>query len=180
MSENNNNRWLSIATLVLLVANIITLTLLWTHNRPDVSGKKRPEPPGQVFEFLTKELQLTSQQQLAYKQLRDLHRTSQHLMQDSIRIAKDELFSFLNQPNVSDSQLREYSEKVTAYVQQLDMITFRHFQKLRELCDPDQQKKFDEIIKEALGRMGGQGRKPSGPGNHPPAPGRNEDPPPIP
>ncbi len=176
MSELKNNRWLSIVTLVLLVANIITLTLFWTHKRQEETGRKPAEAPGQVFEFLTKELQLTKQQQLAYKQLRDLHRANQRQLQDSIRKAKDTLFSLLNNPNVPDSLLNEYSKKATSYDQQLDMITFRHFQKIRALCDPDQQKKFDEIIKDALSRMGGPKRRPPVPGNHPPPPGREEEP----
>ena len=175
MSNFNNNRWLSIATLVLLVANIVTLTLLWTNKKNEGTEKRLP-PPGPVFEFLTKELQLNEQQQAAYKQLRDQHQAEQKQFQDSIHKAKDALFSLLKQPNVSDSMLHDYSKRATAFEQQLDIITFRHFQKLRALCNETQQKKFDDIIKEVLQRMAGpRGHPPAGPGNHPP-PGMDNEP----
>ncbi len=179
MGRINYNRWLSIATLFLLIANIATLTLLWTQNKKqglDITQHSAPEP---VFEFLTKELQLTQQQQLEYRQLRDKHQSGQLQYRDSIRTSKDSLFSLLKQPNVTDSLLEHYSKRATVYDQQLDILTFKHFQQVRALCTPKQQEKFDEIIKDAMRRMGGpRGRRP-GPENHPP-PGINHEPPPAP
>ncbi len=176
MSDLKNNRWLSIATLILLVANIVTLTLLWT-NKKNVADEKHPPAP--VFEFLTKELKLNEQQQAAYKLLRDKHQADQKQFRDSIRKAKDALFSLLKQPNVADSLLQEYSRRATAFDQQLDIITFRHFQEVRALCNTEQQKKFDAIIQDVLRRMAGprRGQRPppggkrDGPGGFPPPPG---------
>ena len=72
MNNFTNNRWLTVVTLLLLTANIITLALLWTTKNED-RGNMRPAPGGQVFEFLTKELKLDEQQQETYKKLRDEH-----------------------------------------------------------------------------------------------------------
>ena len=181
MSNLKNNRWLSVATLILLVANIITLTLLWTNKKNENAAVKRM-PPGQVFQFLTNELQLTEQQQAAYRILRDQHQASQQQFRDSIRKAKDALFSLLKQPTVPDSLLQEYSKRATVYDQQLDMITFRHFQQVRALCDPTQQKKFDNIIQDVLRRMGqnrrGQGPPRGGERKGPPPGSDHEQPPP--
>lgn len=175
MSALKNNRWLSIATLILLVANIITLTLLWTQNRNHENARINKPGPGEVFQFLVKELQLDEKQQSAYAELRNQHQASQRQFQDSIRNAKDAMFSLLNQPNVPDSLLQEYSRRATAFDQQMDIITFRHFQQVRALCNPAQQQKFDDVIKEALRRMAGpRGHRPppGGPGAHPPPPER--------
>jgi len=170
MTGTKNNRWLPVLTLLLLVANIITLVLLWTNNK-NLPVDKRPGRPGAVFEYLTKELQLNDQQQSAYKQLRDQHQAAQKGIQDSIRNAKDALFSLLQQPNVPDSLLEEYSKRATAFDQQLDIITFKHFKQVRALCDATQQKKFDAIIKEVMRRMGGPGRHPPGQSTMPAPPG---------
>jgi len=181
MSNLKNNRWLSIATIVLLIANIVTLLFLWSNKKRE--DQLRPPPPGAVFEFLTKELQLDSMQQEAYKKLRDAHQASQRQMQDSTRKAKDAFFSLLRQPVVNDSMLQEYSRKATAFDQQMDIITFKHFQQVRALCRPDQQKKFDAIIQDVLRRMPGPrkgppaGRPGERPGNFPPPPGNGEEPP---
>ena len=176
MSALKNNRWLSVATLVLLVANIVTLALLW-NQRSNHDNDKRNQP-GPVFEFLTTALQLNEKQQADYRQLRDEHQANQRRFQDSIRKAKDALFALLKQPAVPDSLLQEYSKRATAFDQQLDIITFRHFQQVRALCDPVQQKKFDDIIKDVMHRMARPGRRPPPPGagNHPPPGAENEEP----
>ncbi|MEP7163663.1 MAG: hypothetical protein ABI741_03160 [Ferruginibacter sp.] len=176
MSNFKNNRWLSIATLILLVANIVTLTLMWTSKKNETAGKGHPPVPGPVFEFLTKELQLNESQQAAYRLLRDKHQAEQKRFQDSIRKAKDALFSLLKQPNVPDSLVNEYSKRATSFDQQLDIITFRHFREVRALCNAEQQQKFDAIIRDVLHRMAppGRGQRPppaaqrGGPADFPP------------
>ena len=175
MNNSTNNRWLSVVTLLLLTANIVTLALLWTNKSKDKTEMRPPPPGGQVFEFLTHELRLDSSQQEAYKKLRDEHQAGQRELQDNIRDAKDALFSLLKQPDVPDSLVHVYSRKAVEADQQLDEFTFRHFQKLRAICNVDQQKRFDEIIQDALHRMAPLGRQgpPQGmrPGDGPPPPG---------
>ena len=43
---------------------------------------------------------------------------------------------------------------------QFELATFYHFQKTRSICTPDQQKKIDEVIDDALRMMA---PKPPGP-----------------
>ena len=178
MNNFTNNRWLTVVTLLLLTANIITLALLWTTKNKD-RGDMRPAPGGQVFEFLTKELKLDEQQQEAYKKLRDEHQQARRGIQDNIRMAKDDFFALLKNPDVSDSVLHVYSGRAVAADQQLDEFTFRHFQKLRAICNAEQQKKFDDIIQEALRRMAPAKRRGPPPGmndpeRRPPPPAEKE------
>ena len=153
MSNLKTSRWLSVATIILLVANIVTLVLLWSHKKNGREDQRHPPPSGPVFEFLTKELKLDSLQQLAYGKLRDEHQAGQRSIQDSIRKVKDTFFALLQQSNVADSTIQAAAKKASETEQQLEMLTFRHFQKLRALCNPEQQKKFDSIIQDVLRRM---------------------------
>lgn len=175
MNNSTNNRWLSVVTLLLLTANIVTLALLWTNKAKDKTEMRPPPPGGQVFEFLTHELRLDSVQQETYKKLRDEHQAGQRELQDNILKAKDALFSLLKQPGVPDSLVHTYSRKAVEADQQLDELTFRHFQKLRAICNADQQKRFDEIIQDALHRMAPPRRQGPPPGMRP-----GEGPPPPP
>jgi Spy/CpxP family protein refolding chaperone len=173
MNNFTNNRWVPVITLLLLTANIVTLTLLWTNKKTVGREEHRfpPPPQGQVFEFLTRELKLDAAQQEAYKKLRDEHQAGVRDIRENIqRKAKEDLFELLKKPAVSDSEVHVYSSKAAAADQQLDEFTFHHFQKLRAICNPDQQKRFDEIIQEALQQMG-----PRRPG---PPPGMGDGPPP--
>jgi hypothetical protein len=102
-------------------------------------------------------------------------------LQDSIKKAKDEFFALLQQAPASDTSIQIKSNHVAAAEQQLEIFTFRHFQKLRAICNREQQKKFDSIIKDVLRRMS-PGRRPPGPpppgmDGHMPAP--PEGPPPA-
>ncbi|MGG9962566.1 Spy/CpxP family protein refolding chaperone [Ferruginibacter sp. SUN106] len=181
MNFFTNNRLLSVITLLLLTANIATLGYLWTHKN-NAGGNIQPPPPtGQVFEFVTKELQLDSAQQLSYKKLREEHQAGQRPLQDSIRKAKDEFFELLKQPAPVEALVQQQSSKVAAAEQQLELFTFRHFQKLRAICTATQQKKFDDIIQDVLRRMA-PAKRPQGPpppgirGGMPPPPGEGPGP----
>ena len=181
MSTFTNNRLLSILILVLLTANVATLGYLWLHRPGSEKLPAMPPPGGQVFEFVTKELQLDSAQQKTYAVLRAEHQAGQRPLQDSIRKAKDDFFELLKQPAIAETELQQQSGKVAAAEQQLQLFTFKHFQKLRAMCTATQQKKFDEIIQDVLRRMA-PAKRPQGPpppgirGGMPPPPGEGEGP----
>ncbi len=181
MKNFTNNPLLSVITLLLLTANIVTLALLWTHKRGDKGEREMPPPPGggQAFEFVTHELKLDSAQIATYTKLRDEHQAGQKPMQDSIRKAKDAFFSLLSRGDTPDSLIQAASKKTSEAEQQLELLTFRHFQKLRAICNAEQQKKFDEIIQDVLRRMAPPKRQ-GPPGREGPGPGRENMPPPPP
>lgn len=163
--NNNSKRWLAIAIALLLIANVVTLILLWSHTKNDKG--KDGQPQGQVFEYVVKELQLNHQQQDAYAQLRIEHQQGQRMISDSMRMVKDAFFALLKDPNVSDSLVSVNARKAADMEMQLEQLTFKHFQKVRAICTPEQQQKFDKIIEDVLHRMA---RPRGGP---PPPPGRD-------
>jgi Spy/CpxP family protein refolding chaperone len=163
MNNFTNNRWLSVITLVLLTANIVTLALLWTNKKNEREPfMPWPQPAGQVFEFVNHELNLDTAQQLTYKKLREEHQAGIRPLQDSIRQAKDIFFVLLKEETIAETKIQEYSKRIGGLEQQRDVLTFKHFQKLRAICNKEQQMKFDTIIQEVLRSMGGP-KKPPGP-----------------
>ena len=167
MNNFTNNRWLSVITLLLLTANIVTLALLWTNKKNEKEQViLQPKPGGQVFEFITHELNLDSAQQIAYEKLREEHQAGVRPLQDSIRNAKNTFFDLLADEKVVDPMIQEFSKRIAELEQQRDVLTFKHFQKLRAICNKEQQTKFDSIIQEVLRSMGGPKRPPG-----PPRPG---------
>lgn len=177
MSIFTNNRWMAIITGLLITANIVTLTLLWTQKRGDRPALP-PQPPGSgpVFEFVNKELGLTKEQQDAYAKLREEHQKNSRAAGDSQRMLKDGFFELLKHPNVSDAVVQQKSDSILQLQQRLDMATFKHFQQLRAICTGAQQKKFDSIIVEVVHRLAPkkqgppQGREGEGPGRMRPPP----------
>ena len=156
MINTTKNRWFTVIVLLLITANIVTLALLWTNKKADRGFHTPTAPPpagGQVFEFLTNELKLDQAQQEAYRKLRDEHQSQVRPLKDSIGKAKDSFFDLLKQEAVSDSMVENFSRKIGNLEQQRDVFTFRHFQKLRAICNKEQQIRFDSIIQQALKQM---------------------------
>lgn len=177
MDTFKNNRWLTVFIIMLLLANIVTLVLLWSGYKKNEPEKIIQNPTGSVFQFVTTALQLNEQQQEAYAVLRDEHRAGQKDLQDSIKKAKDNFFELLKLPATNDSILKMYSSRELAFQQQLEIFTFKHFQQVKALCTAAQQIKFDNVIQEALKRMGNN-RPPRPDGPPPPGMGGQHRPPP--
>jgi hypothetical protein len=157
MNNLKNNKLLPALTILLLVVNIIALTMLWTgHNKAGEEGPLHP-PAGPVFEFVSKELNLDKQQQEQYKVLRTEHQLRQRPLADSIRKAKDAFFDLLKNTAATDSQINLLNQHALALQGQLELVNFKHFQKLRAICNPQQQEQFDTIIQTVLKRLGGPG-----------------------
>jgi len=177
MSSAAKNKLLTALVVILLIANAATLILFWMGKK--TSGD--PPPAGGPKEFLVKELKLDTKQQAQLETLVKEHRAVAEQLRGKTREAKEALFDLLKQPAATDSTKQAAAKNVSASTEELDLLTLAHFQKIRALCTPEQQQKFDEIIHQVT-RMMAQPRPPGGPGDHPqgPPPGGHpgEGPPP--
>jgi hypothetical protein len=75
-------------------------------------------------------------------------------MWDSIRAAKEVLYSQLGNPGASDSLVEILAQGVAEQTKRSEERQFEHFRELRTLCRPDQQAVFDTLIPRMLTRMG--------------------------
>jgi Spy/CpxP family protein refolding chaperone len=162
-----NKNILNITLLVLLAANVVTLGLSW-FKKPQL-----PPAPGQggVIEFLSKELNFDERQKTDLKKLVEEHRNGTRDLRDMVKQQKDNFFDLLKTGNISDSAIEKASFTAMDAQRKMDISVFRHFQQIRTLCNAEQKKKFDEIVKEALHQF----RSPQGP---PPGDRRPGGPPP--
>jgi hypothetical protein len=155
-----NKRFLNIIVILLLLLNFGTLGFLWFGRH---QGPPPPPPHGNAADFLTHELSLTADQQKKFSDLRELHHHRVTEIQDSIHMLREKFFDELPTGSTgrADSLAMEIGKKQT----ELERVTFDHFRQVRMLCDAGQQKKFDNVIQEALRMMA-----PPPPG--PPPPGK--------
>jgi len=178
MNTVKKNKWLIALAVILLLANGFTIAMFWLDR-----AKRPPKPDGDAKDYVVRELKLTAQQQEQYRTLIKEHRSQADAIRPKVREAKEALFALLKQPNVSDSAKQAAAHAVSVQTEMLDLVTLNHFQKIRALCTPEQQKRFDEIILDVV-RMIGQPRPPMGPGGPGgppgPPPGHEQGPPPAP
>jgi Spy/CpxP family protein refolding chaperone len=156
--KNSNNKILIIAVVLLLITNIALVALMVTGKGKD-NGKGR-RGKTEPFELMVKELGLTEEQQTNFKQLKEAHFNTTKPLYDSLRAARTAFFTLLKEENVSDSMLTSYSQRVNEKQMAIDKILFAHFKKVRSLCTPEQQPKFDAFVQKMMQR----GRKDSADG----------------
>ena len=176
----------AIALAILLVANIATIIVFWTMKATPPPPPNTPKQPAPPASFLTKELNFTSAQQRQFEQLRNEHQQQVHSLRDSMRVAKDLFFGLMNNDKVSDEDLQNAAAKASNYQQQMDIITFKHFKKVKAICTPEQQQNFDKIIQQVIRQIAPRperhGRQPGPPpgGQEPGEPDGHGGPPPPP
>lgn len=153
----------------LLVANIVTIIVFWIGMKKDRAAAQQPSA------YIIKELSFNENQQEQYMQMVKQHRAQARQIQEQVRTIKDSFFDLLGSKNIDHTLRNNLASKISSLNRELDLVTFDHFKDLRKICTPDQQRKFDKIIKDVLRMMGGPG-----PGRHADRPPRGDDMPPPP
>lgn len=121
---------------------------------------------------------MTDVQKMDYEKLRGEHQATVRPLREQIKNAKDELFELLKNDTVSLAIVEAAAAKPAFIQQQIDLASFQHFKKLRTICTPVQQEKFDKIIQDVIRQMAPMqgGRRPGGPGDRPDGPPPGEGP----
>lgn len=148
MYSKTKNKLLIWLVILLLAGNTVSIAIFWLgKNKQPVATKGTPK------EFLIKELQLNSRQQEELELLMVRHREETPELRKKIRQAKKDFFELLKEQNIADSSLQAAAKNVSLSIEQLDLFTFAHFKKIRELCTTEQQNKFDSIIQQVTTMM---------------------------
>jgi len=143
----NTTKFLKIVIFILLLINVATITFLWIN---------KPRQNDTVGDFFAKELKFTDQQKEQFEVLRDEHRAQRESLKESNKEKHDAYFDLLKNPNIDSVTVRKAAQEITKIKEQEELSIFYHFQKVRAICDDEQQHKFDKIINEAAKMMNPQ------------------------
>ena len=175
MEPVSKNKLLTWMVILLVIANAVTITIFWLNRK-----EQRPPANSAPAQFLINELKLDKVQQEKFMELVKEHRGQVESIRKNIKAAKDSLFALIRNDQASDSMKQAAADAASKLTSQIDVLTVNHFQKVRKICTPEQQSKFDEIIMEVTSMMAPP--PPQRPGNPgpPPREGRGSDGPPPP
>jgi periplasmic protein CpxP/Spy len=159
------NKNLKITIVILVVLNLATITLLWLgkpkHDDMRESAKKENQEV-RIKEMLKKELDFSDEQAEQFLELRENHKEKAIALEDELTELKKEMFNeamYNSNMNISDSLLNLTLESQ----RQLEIITFQHFQKVKQICTPEQQEKLFKLMHRLLGPPPKGGPPPDGP-----------------
>lgn len=146
--KNTTNRFLAIAVILLLVANIALVAFMFfgKSNKPPEKGGKA------VFDKIVKELGMTEEQKTKYSSLREAHFSRIRPLFDTIRSMRQALFGLMKEPVVNDSLVKLYTTKISAKQTEADTLTLNHFRTVRTLFTAEQKVKYDAFIQKMMQR----------------------------
>lgn len=156
---------LNIVVIILIVINVLLVSQMWMQG----SGIKNRNTARLALE---EELEFTASQKDAFKSLREKHFQNVQSLHRQSRNKRRELHRLWK--GGGEEKAKEVSSEIGKINGQLELATFQHFQKVRELCTDIQKEKFDKIIDQVLRR--GEG-PPPGDSKRRPGPGGNKPPP---
>ena len=139
--------------ILLAVLNVALIVFFW---KGPISKFGRHGGPFKLEYFLEKKLELTQEQMHEYRQLRKTHFQEVALQLRKMRGLKGELFDLVGQED-NTGKRADILEQIGKTQLTIDSLTFVHFENLREICNDDQQLKFDNVIKEVMRRIERQG-----------------------
>ena len=147
----SSNKILTIAVVLLLIANIALVAFLVMgknkgNTRHGGSGKGDPS------EMMAKELNMTEQQKKDHKLLKEEHFKIIRPLFDSLRAAKTAFYALTKDATATDSTVNVYSQRISDKQTAIDLLTFAHFKKVRNLFTAEQQPRFDEFVQKMMQR----------------------------
>lgn len=162
MNSLNNKKYIGWVVILLAILNIVLLVFIWTsQNRP----RKDSQRAGMmVFE---KRLELNETQKRQLRQLRDEHFKTMIQLRNELQETRKVLHSLWAEVDAS-SKVTELTQRMGTLHAAIEKATFDHFAQIRAICSPEQQKIFDELIKDVLR----QGERPGSPNGKTPRDGR--------
>ncbi|HWY38845.1 MAG TPA: Spy/CpxP family protein refolding chaperone [Bacteroidia bacterium] len=145
----NNTRLLKMIIVFLLLVNIGALAFTWIGYKKNT--EHRPHRGGSAFEFLKRELNLTEEQQQKLEEMRIAHHDEAEKVHEMAGPMHRRFFHLLDRNDTTAVAL--LADSMAQCQRQMELLTFKHFKRVREMCNPQQQQKFDEVIQEALRMM---------------------------
>ena len=166
MSYLRNHKILLLIVGVLLVANI-GLLYFFVFNKPGRTLRPtEKEMHDQAIKKVKNDVGLNDEQAILYDSLRSMQfKNMKPLFQDLTK-SKEDFFSLIYQPTVSDSVLSSYASRIGEKQMALDISTFHYFQSIKALCTEEQKPKMDSVIKQIVKRIINNGsRRPASASN---------------
>ena len=150
--KNNLLKYLVIAA---LLVNAATLVFFWIKRSPRNDRQEK-----ETFDVIIHKLKLDNNQQIVFKNLRQQHHHSHDSLLQIIAEKRQVLYA---QKSVSmDSTL----QAIGLLQQQIELVTYQHFENLRKICTPEQQTKLDKMLVGAVQHvLMSKGDKPPPPQN---------------
>lgn len=106
--------------------------------------------------IIADQLHFDKEQVIAYEKLIETHQASIHALDDSILIAKNNLYQTLQDEMFTGKD--SLVNRLGALQKQVELVHYEHFTAIKALCKPDQLDRFNKLSND-LARFFSSGKK---------------------
>lgn len=138
-------KFLKVIIFILLVINIGTITFMWINRPPH-----HFPPHRELGDFLMKELDFSLEQRKQFDKLRDEHRALAAPWRRRNVELHEEFYAMVSHEPVDSILINQLSDSIADVQKKIEVSMFYHFQKVRTLCNKEQEEKFNEVIRGAI------------------------------
>lgn len=139
-----NNKGLLFLVVVLLLSNIGLLAYFLIWKNPASSGPQRGN--FSVVDHMKKEIGFNDEQSTQFRQMLEQNRDSMKKYSEQVKLAKSALYKLLQDPKTSDSAVTAAGNRLAQQQEAMELVMFRHFQRVRKICNDSQVIKFDTMV----------------------------------
>jgi Spy/CpxP family protein refolding chaperone len=159
MNTGNNNKVLLSLLVLLLLTNI---GMLWYFTREEKIETKPVSRTERMAAMVQREMNLTDEQKQQYIALRLKRDSLLAPLNADLRAAKLEMINLLKQDNVPDSMVKAVADKIAAKQVPIEMEFYKHFVRIKAMCQPQQYGSFDSLLNRMVRRNTGDTTVPGG------------------
>lgn len=157
MNTQPQNKTLIIIIAILLIANIVTLSLL-LMNKNGQSRSGRMDRRAQVAAFLKNEVGFKEDQLNRYDTLSKIHKAEMKSSFDEMTADREVIFKQLATRSYSDSAIETAANAMADQQKGFEIKMLHHLKEIRSMCTPAQQQVFDTGFYKIISKRG-DGRK---------------------
>lgn len=158
INESKQKKALLIIIAILVLANAVTLVMLFTH-KPFHKRDSADSHRANIVNYLKNDLGFNDTQVAAYDSLHKKHMDSVQKMFNDIRLEKEKRFKYLAAQNFSDSAITIAASTMNEKQNVLEIKMLRHLRELRSIGTPAQQAKFDTTFLTFMTREGDKNKR---------------------
>ena len=137
-SENSSNKIFIIVIALLLIANVVTLALLFTEKKPESDDRKNT-----MRNYLKSEVGFSDAQLVAFDTVKSKQRAEAKLMYDDIRQRKQNNLKIIGTNNFSDSSIKTAASYAASQQEKMEINMLEHLKDNRKKSTPPQRAIFD-------------------------------------
>ncbi len=152
MSLFTKNNIKNLLIILLLITNLTTITTIILHGHKMKTERHfRPPPPppppnGHFTNFLSKELNLSTEQEEDFKDYRKEFMQESKMVMDEMKIYRDKINDELKKENPSKVILDSAATEIGGFHEKLKILSFDMILKMKKTCNKEQKEKLIEVF----------------------------------